>query len=327
MTTFALPALATLDQPPSWCNTHGRLDRSACIEVRISEVRRIAGCVRDKPRIWPDMNKVRLPVQPLPNEQSARNTDGRIASGFHTITAEQVDFLQRRRLPRRLAGDWRTTRANAMRPHYYRPDDGFALRRPHNADLDEYEFDVGLPGNPNHGATRTKMIGITEHWSQTLRIEKWVFPGRIAPAYYLICPGTFHVDVECPPPLSTCGAGRKATGCPQRTLKLLMVQCTPDEWRDANLVQTWMDSLGNRRTPAIHRDMTRLLQRYGPILPPRQLLCARCLGVRYGNNPENARQSWRRLNNKPDARPAKRNVTRSNNHTWARTCKQKRKRR
>lgn len=33
---------------------------------------------------------------------------------------------------------------------------------------------------------------------------------------------------------------------------------------------------------------------------PRVLLCPRCLKVHYGNNPETARQSWRRRNNKPD---------------------------
>jgi len=267
MNTFDPPLLRTLDDTPSWHNSHGKIDRAACIEIRVSEVRRLAGCVRDKPRIWPDMKKVRLPVQPLPDQQLAPNQHGRVATGTYTITAKQLHDLQQQRLPRPLAGDWRTTRANAMRPHYFKRDDGFALRKPHNADVEDFPLDTGLLCNPNRGATRSKMIGLLETWSQQLRIEKWNFPKRIAPAYYLICPGTFpHAlrsggegpsesrlsPFDCrlsipAPPMSTCPPGRKATGCPQRTLKLLMVQCTEAEFRDAQTAALWMKSSEMKR--------------------------------------------------------------------------------
>ncbi len=315
---FAVPTLATFDMPPSWCNAHGHVDRSACIEVRQSEVRRLAGCVRDRLRVWPERNKVRLPVQPLPNEQPARNTHGRVATGTYRITAGQVEYLQRHRLPRQLAGDRRTTRANVMRDEFFKRDNGFKLRRPHNAPQEIVPFDCGLDGNPNAGASRRKIINIEDDWSQLLRIEKWIFANRIKPAYYLICPGSFRTGsgqrtgvrgssvLCCAPPLSTCGPGRKATGCPQRTLKLLIVQCTKAEQRDANIAQSWLDAIPKHAVPCMRPEIDRLLQRYAMIMPPRQLLCARCLDVRYGNNPENARQSWRRAQGKDDARPAKR---------------------
>ena len=299
--SFALPALATLAAPPTWCNAHGKVDRSACIEIRVSEVRRLAGCVRFKPRDWPHMKKVRLSVHPLPNETSAANTAGRVATGLYTVTAQQLDALHRHRLPRQLAGDRRTTRAAVMRPAQFSRAAGFTHRQPHNAPAPPVPFDAGLDSNPNRGATRTKMIGIDENWSQMLRLEKWIFPHRIRPAYYLICPGTF--TNRNPPPLSTCSAGRKATGCAQRALKLLTVQCTAAEFRDAQLAHLWISSIPERLRWRSRGAINRLLQRYAPIMPPRTLLCARCLGVRYGNDPENARQSWRRAQGKDDARP------------------------
>ncbi len=312
-----MPALVTFDQPPSWCNRGGQLDRSACVEVRVSEVRRLAGCVIHHGRARPDGRGPTQLVTPLPNERRARNGHGRLATGVWTISARHVDLLHARRKPRILAGDWRTRRAAVMYPPYCDPHATFPHRLPHNA-LAARPMDAALDGNPNKGATRSKMIGLHLDWSQPLRIEKWMFEHRIRPAYYLICPAMFMlhnsplpprrgrgVPVNDPrlPPLSSCPAGRKATGCPQRTLKLLLVQCTAAEDRDAMLAQLWIDSLPQLVRAPQRETIQRLMQRYGPIMEPRTLMCARCLGVRYGNHPETVRQAWRRRMGKPDARP------------------------
>ena len=188
-----------------------------------------------------------------------------------------------------------------------------------------FPLDRGLPGNPNKGATRSKRIGIPFDWTQPLRIEKWIYPRRIRPAYFLICPGQFHHGtrgkekdeftsfsassassvVNRPPPLSSRPPGREHPStkqCPQRVLKLMMVQATEAEIRDADLAELWIDSLPGRlhhREP-FREHIARLIDRYGPIMQPRVLLCPRCLGAKYGNNPETVRQGWRRRNSLPD---------------------------
>ncbi len=308
---FHRPDLPTFDQLPSWCNRMGKIDRSACVEVRVSEVRRLALSVIVDGKVRSDGRGRTQLVSPLPRERSARSSQGRVASGVFNISARMVHELHRHRLPRELGGDLRTHRAHAMCPPTRDPNGPFVNRLPHNAPL-PIPWDAGLEGNPNKGATRTKMIGLAYEWTQPLRIEKWVFPKRIRPAYYLICPGTFlrnrapgeksDTDPRLPP-LSTVKAGRKATGCPQRALKLLLVQCTWEEARDVEIFETWLASIPMQVRRAHLDVITSVINRYGPIMFPRTLLCPRCLGVQYGNDPESARQSWRRKQGKPDARP------------------------
>jgi hypothetical protein len=343
MHSFTPPELATFCEHPSWCNQHGRIDRSACIEIRLAEVRKLAGCV-------PRKYEAARHVLPLPNETRAKNAGGRVATGIYTITAHEVHELNRTRWPRQLAGDWRTTRANAMRDEDFSSGARYHFRVKRNAPHEHATYD-GLDPNPNHGACRTKMIGLPYDWTQPLRVEKWIFERRIQPAYYLICPGPRPLSksaclprflqaqfarpsvssvssVVNPPPLSTCPRGRNSArkGCPQRTLKLMMAQCTEAEARDAEIAQLWIESLPPQLIPRLRLRITALLARYAPIMHPRTLLCPRCLGVRYGNNPENARQSWRRKQGKTNARPAKRKITKSNNIQWAAETKRRRKR-
>lgn len=104
--------------------------------------------------------------------------------------------------------------------------------------------------------------------------------------------------------LTTCRAGRKdpkTRRCPQRCLKLLMVQCTEAEQRDARVAQLWIESLPASIVPRVRPAIARLTARYGLIFQPRMLVCPRCVGgtgknggVRYGNHPETVRQNWRR---------------------------------
>jgi len=41
MAFLQMPNLATLDLYPSWLNLKGGIDRSACIEIKLSEVRQL----------------------------------------------------------------------------------------------------------------------------------------------------------------------------------------------------------------------------------------------------------------------------------------------
>lgn len=279
---FTPPKLPTLNQTPSWCNARGAIDRSACMEIKVSEARRLASCANATVR-------------------RAVNGRGRLAAVVITITARDLARLADRRLPRALAGDLRTARANAMRPPSFKRS-RYSMNtfrcRVTRAQPIAWPPAAALDPNPNRGAARSKRLGLRHSWSQSVTIETWKYPRRIRHAYFFVCPG--HVSATG---LSTRKPGREhpsSRRCPQRCLKLMFVQCTNAELRDANLAQVWMNSL----PAAVAREhrivIQRLVARYGLILQPRTLLCPRCLGVRYGNNPETVRQGWRRRNHKPD---------------------------
>ncbi len=327
---FGPPPLQTFVEPASWCNSRGHIDRSACVEVRISEVRRLAkSVIEDGARREDGKGRTQL-VSPLPDERPARNVHGRVATGVFVIHPYLIYRLHCTRQPRGLAGDWRTHRAPVMRRAHHDSDGPFPQRVETNGPP-VLPFDRALEGNPNRGAARTKILGVHDDFSQPLRIEKWIFPKRIRPAYYLICPGTLLRNSDRDgargsqspeqgdrrkgdrdrdrgdllPGLSTCKPGRKASGCAQRALKLMMVQCTMQEKLDADLAQLWLRSLPIAARRAQREAIDRIVQRYGPIMEPRCLLCPRCLGVKYGNHPETVRQGWRRRQGKENARAGK----------------------
>jgi len=330
--TVQTPNLPTLNARPSWCNLRGGLDRSACVELRLSEVRQLAGCSTfyAAPRV-PRLpgSKRRRPAprsrrahetRPLPDERAAPNGRGRISTGTFTITAIHLHALHAARPARFLAGDMRTSRAHVMRADHGAAGEPTGDRprfrtRVTRAQPVAWPPERGLGPNPNR-APGLKITGLHESWSQPLRLEKWLYPTRKLPVYYLVCPGALgdrapgdSPGAKCPP-LSTRPPAREhpSTGrCPQRCLKLMMVLCTPAEARDARLAQLWirmMDGHPNtrrllredRQLGSIHSE---LVARYGLLFEPRVLLCPRCLGVRYGNNPETVRQGWRQRNGRP----------------------------
>ncbi|MEX2213966.1 MAG: hypothetical protein WD768_07550 [Phycisphaeraceae bacterium] len=331
--------LETLDQPATWLNSGGKhIDRSACVEVRVAWVRKAAGCILTEMRsTW--RKAKRCGVRELPFEKRVHSGIGRRATGVYTLRTSDLAGWMREMMPRRLAGDRRTARAMAMRPSLFKlqPEGtrhptatstewkGFRCRRTSKRPL--LEPDQGLSANPNRGASREKVLGLEERWTQPVRIERWVYEGRKLPAYYLICPGgtpSMRADVirrhgfdpgpACGhgptelepgkmkgggydprlPGLSTIGRGHKKKGCPQRVLFLYMPLCTKAEARDARTAQFWIESL-----PAVLKAkhaafIKRLSERYGLFFSPRVLLCRACLGLRYGTDPETALRSYHR---------------------------------
>jgi hypothetical protein len=190
--------------------------------------------------------------------KSSPTSAGRLARGTYEITAADFDWLMRFVKPHNVQGDYRTTKSNAMRGRY--------VATPHR------------PGaNPNHGATREKMLGLPADWCQALIIERWQFPKHerkspVAVAYarkghiaarrqhFLICPT-----------------------CRRKCTKLFLPQCTADEYGDARAAQ---DYLRRRQQHCPNRPGTsfeaQLIERYGILFDHRVLQCRLCLGIRYG---------------------------------------------
>ena len=120
--------------------------------------------------------------------------------------------------------------------------------------------------NPNKGAPQTKILGLWEHWSQTIRIERWRLHDRLA-QHFMICPG-----------------------CNQKFRKLFMPMCTEAEAHDADLAEAWINQLDVRcritHAPlpvSLMAQRASILDRYGLLFTTgRRLVCRKCLGLRYG---------------------------------------------
>ena len=247
---FDPPPLRTRHSQPSWVNRAGRIDRSACVELRASD-------------IWPFAAFATIAH---PCHHGARNPGlvrgYREAASEINVSARFLARIQRNRRPRHLQGDLRTTKSNVMRPRY--PRSAITNQQEPRKHIRIHRPTPAL--NPNKGAPQTKILGLWEHWSQTIRIERWRLHDRLA-QHLLICPG-----------------------CNQKFRKLFMPMCTKDEARDADLAEAWINQLdahqriGRAPLPSslmAHRSS--LLGRYSLLFTTgRRLVCRKCLGLRYG---------------------------------------------
>lgn len=210
MHDFPPPNLETFDHWPSWLNAKGHVDRSACFELKVSDIRRLAGCIPmtkgSRGQQYRAKGRQRFDVPDLPNEQRARNVHGRLTTGSWDLSAYQMNALARLQFPRRLGGDWRTGRAPAMRPRKSQGGGGMTLKQGgYGPGSYAYEsnnasppgddpavsrcLDAGLDANPNCGASREKKFGIDIDWLQPLVMEKWTHNSVSGVQYFLICPG------------------------------------------------------------------------------------------------------------------------------------------
>jgi len=151
-----MPPLETLHTRPSWHNGAGRIDRSACVELRASDVH---------------------PTVLFPPPRRHNRTKGLETATTATVTARFLSELHDHRVPRHLVGDLRTSKSNVMR----RPN------QPVRTDKHIRLHEPGPAINPNKGATRTKMLGLWADWSQNIRIERHRLHERLA-QHFLICP-------------------------------------------------------------------------------------------------------------------------------------------
>ncbi len=306
--TPPLPDLTTLRTGPSWRNNGGKTDRSACAELRASEV-------------WPLVESAAWrTIRAKFHEKNTADHTGkrracqshREASAEYVVGVDHLLALHRRRAARRLSGDYRTAKANAMKvaqpytppPHHdterrrcnapaHRPvprrdprhggaqpggapDQGLTTNP--NTFIELHAFNPTRPGDhPVSQRPHRKMLGLPTDWSQPLRVERWRLHSQLA-RHYLVCPA-----------------------CDRTVTKLFMPLCTQAELTDALIADTWLKTWGDqiasrpdRKEAAQYR--VALLDRYGPLLPPRRLLCRNCLDLRYGegNRKRQPRKRYRR---------------------------------
>ncbi len=308
------PILPTLESMPSWVNAWGNVDRSACLGLWVSQLRRLYGCISSRSYRDPDTGR-RWRTRPFPTEHAARTYSGRVSTAEVLLTAGHLEELLGRRPEREYPGDYRTQRCPAMRdpgwqgppegaPHPSNPRrlgwKGFRCRvfagRPLEA------RDQGLSPNPNASLGRGKVLGVAADWRARIRVEKWQMR-RFLPSYYMVCPGgdagvQDPTDPQCAR-LSTVPRGvRRGGECFQRVLCLVLVLCTAQEAADAAQALAWIRRLPQNPGPATNLRWeevvavaNRLISRYGLIFAPRRLLCGKCLRVHYGGDPEKRRQS------------------------------------
>jgi hypothetical protein len=273
MHTSEVPNLLTFNNRASWLNRAGRIDRSACVELKASD-------------LWRSI--------PEHDWQKRARHDRAITKGARPfliaearadITAYQLADLHDTQNPFTLKGDHRTPKSNALKHTIQQPTQ--CPKAPQSSQPVVHQppsqspriASVGSPsplkppasslphsgaansgGNPNKGQSRTKMLGLPTNWSQPLTIQRWRLHHSLA-QHFFTCPG-----------------------CKQRALKLFLPLCTEQELHDANLARLWLDSNKQciARSVTLRPRASHLLARYAPLFPPRQLQCRKCLGLRYG---------------------------------------------
>ena len=269
--------LATLDDPPSWHNAAGRVDRSACLNL---DVRKFWRQLPDD--AWRPAQSESRPGTRAPGSQTHRE-----AVAHFTLTTADLDRLLALARPFQLLGDFRTEKANAMRRIHHGATEARS-KRSRQDEQDQQDNDSPIQScihpvdpvktsspclrdsvvnasvrrtprtmNPNLGAAAVKVHGVESTWSQTFRLERWRLHEKLA-RHFIVCPR-----------------------CDGRRFKLYLPLCTPAEARDARfaLAHLQQHAAGNKPLTEPQR---RLIDRYAPLFPPRQILCADCLNLRFG---------------------------------------------
>jgi hypothetical protein len=246
-TSFPLPPLPTLHTRPSWLNRAGRVDRSACAELRASEARLL----------------IELPTR-------RRRSPGLEAQGTVTISAHRLWLFHRTRLPFQLLGDHRSPKSNAMKLH---PTDtpSTAWRSPLTHEWPYFGFI-----NPNRGASQTKMLGLWEDWAQTIMIQRHRLHARLA-EHYLRCPCAKQSHAH------DCVGKAKKLFMPLCTAEEARDADAAERW--LTMLDAWHAAAHRPMDGDLMRRRAQVWERYGVLFRSpggRHLCCRGCLGVRYG---------------------------------------------
>ena len=257
-----LPSLPTFPQQASWLNRAGRIDRSACLELKASDLWRT------------------IPPPPAPDgwQKTSRKRKGKsylLAQATITLGAYDLQDLHDSKPPQTLQGDHRTKKSNALKPHPQPSPRSPRSSNVGNLPGNELPGDSlpggSLPGdelpglssgegNPNKGPSRTKKLGLPTTWTQDLLIQRWRMHANLN-QHFFACPR-----------------------CQQRALKLFLPLCTEQELRDALTANLWLNQNQQRiaRSPTLRPQASQLIARYAPLFEPRSLQCRKCLALRYG---------------------------------------------
>ncbi|QNN23772.1 hypothetical protein HED60_16345 [Planctomycetales bacterium ZRK34] len=149
--------LATLDDPPSWHNAAGRVDRSACLNL---DVRKLWRQLPDD--AWRPAQSESRPGTRAPGSKTHRE-----AVAHFTLTAADLDRLLALARPFQLLGDFRTEKANAMRRIHHGATEARS-KRSRQDEQDQQDNDLHIqscihPVDPvktslriHHGATEAR---------------------------------------------------------------------------------------------------------------------------------------------------------------------------
>ncbi len=263
-TSSPIPNLRTLDLQSSWLNRAGRVDRSACLALRASD-------------LWRLLPSNAFQGYPSKSKRSPAIMDGQAEM---TMTRSFVERIWNKRFPISLNGDRRTQKSNAMRwrQPYLEIDPRATTILPH-------------PMNPNAGACRVKSVGLSNPdiphaspWSQTLAIVRFRYPCMQSDA----TSSHKHSNVEnmrtqhflrCP----TCRETSTWKYNHRKHTMLYLPLCLYEEFDDAAIVQRWLHrSRAHRMNQPWNEAELQLIDRYAILFPPRQFRCRSCLGIRYG---------------------------------------------
>ena len=315
------PNLPTLNTKPTWHNRAGRIDRSACFTLTAAQLWRTI----------PDDRWTYHISQPSAHDRAdraAQNPDRvvtrRLPKGLcdrhatRTLYARDLWLMHKWQLPKRIQGDHRTPKSNAMRCPPFAPFTGrlqptFA-DNPHPAstsanpsathsaapDTHAHTRHTLNPTNPNRGVgfNLHKMLGLDCLWQTTLRIERYIQHAKLK-QHFLVCPvcgprndGSSGADIpvcHSAQPKRSNPVGQSPHAKPQRlprgrVTKLFLPLCTPQEYADAQTAQLWLATHchPNRPWPPA---AAQLIERYGELFDPagkRSLRCRQCLSLRYG---------------------------------------------
>ncbi len=158
-----IPRLQTFTQLASWQNRAGRIDRSACVELKASDLWRSIPPEAPPPEGWQKTTRKR------------QGKSHRLAQTQVIVSAYDLQALHDNKPPFTLQGDQRTTKSNALRNQPSPPKPTFSERGPSSG------------GNPNRGQSRTKLLGLPTTWSQTLTLQRWQMHARLQ-QHFFACP-------------------------------------------------------------------------------------------------------------------------------------------
>jgi hypothetical protein len=255
------PHLATLTLKPSWVNRAGSIDRSACCEIRASELWRLIDSSGWKP---------------------VRSRNGPEAQGSVTITGRMLRDFHDHRLPFELIGDRRTAKSNVMKGRVKDANPNKGASREKKLGL----WAAGEIGFPDQG------------WTQTLRVERWARGNsKLAKSDKGTKRQREKTAEDHPVPLSLCPSVTPSNQhfliCPQchnKFVKLFLPLTTQAEENDAELAEGWIRLIQAHprfrlqldRNQALRTRFDRITARYGLLFRSRRMLCRKCLGLRYG---------------------------------------------
>ena len=218
------PVASALDTVPSWLNSGGKhIDRSACFELKASVVRE------------------RVTFQSFKSKKGRSGKAVCEARGVVKVNGRILSEIRGMQQPRRVQGDTRSRRANA-------------IETSKNSKM------LGLWG-------QSTLDALPDAWSQRLDVERWRLNPKLA-VHYLICPA-----------------------CKKKKRKLFLPQCRRDELDTAEMAEAWVKMLDARSSggrgsqilsPELMKMRARVIDRFGQLFRGRQLLCNKCLGMRYG---------------------------------------------